>query len=554
MNDIRLLLLAAAAASAAVPFAPVDTSMNAMTLKFPTGMRADIVLRTGDSIDGLDNIPTVARRTFDYVGFHGLGPTKGNDSAILGVNSELRDSSTTHGDGGGFTLFKVVRNPQDNSWSRVGRGRAVDFRAVGGTWVNCGGFDTPWGTMVSGEEYPALSNAEAYAGGSQIRDTSDVVVKTQGFDDTLRRYEAHGWMVEIDPLTAIARKLYKMGRFSHEGGVMLPDRRTVILTDDMTPAVLFKYVATRADDLIDGQLYAYKQNADGMGGSWITLPMQLDSLVNIREVALRRGATAGIRHEWVVYHEGKVFVAETGIDGDKGAIAKAVATGATVEKHLKGTIYKNDTALDYHGRILVLDTATWNMSVFIEGGVMASGKHMSSVDGMHVHKIGNKAYLVLLEDLVGRTQGRDPSGKNICEGWWLDLAIANPTVDSLQRMLVGANGAELTGSTQTPDGKTMFVVVQHPSSSNTAPYDKDVVVALTGFDLSVGISKKEMNRKVRPFRQLDGQLRFQAATSGTIRDLEGRTLTTFEESESVKVPQGASVLETSRGSWKILKP
>ena len=68
---------------------------------------------------------------------------------------------------------------------------------------------------------------------------------------------------------------------------------------------------------------------DKSGGSWIMLPMQLDSLVNIRDVAIRRGATVGIRHEWAVYHGGKVYINETGIDNDKGALANAVKNGGT---------------------------------------------------------------------------------------------------------------------------------------------------------------------------------------------------------------------------------
>lgn len=554
MKPFALVPLFAAIASAAVPFAPVDTAWSRKAFVAPTGMNIDVLFRTGDTVDGLGGVKAPARKNFDYIGFVGLGATKGNDSAWLGVNTELRDSSTAFGDGGGFNVFKVARDPATGRWSRTSAPKSIDFRAVGGTWVNCGGFDTPWGTMVTAEEYPPATNTEAHNAGKQIRDTSDFVVKTQGFDDTLRRHEALGWMVEVDPATGTARKLYKMGRFSHENGALLPDRRTVILTDDATPAVLFKFVAKVAEDFTDGQLYAYKQNADGVGGSWIELPMQLDSLVVIRDVAMRRGATVGIRHEWAAYHAGKVYVNETGIDNDAGSIAKAVAKGATVEKHLKNGIWANDTAKDFYGRTLVLDTATWTMSTKVEGGTTATGKHFSNPDGLHVQVIGDKAWLVILEDLNGASQGRDPGGNNICDAWWLDLSIANPTVENLERMLVGVNSAELTGGARTPDGKTMFLTSQHPSSSNTAPYDKDLIAAFTGFDASTGIARKESNRKVRPFRQTNAVLRFEAPVSGTIQDLEGRTLIRFAKTESVKIPQGASILRTSQGTWKLLNP
>jgi uncharacterized protein len=37
-----------------------------------------------------------------------------------------------------------------------------------------------------------------------------------------------------------------------------------------------------------------------------------------------------------------------------------------------------------------------------------------------------------------------------------------PTADTLKRFLVGPSGAEITGATETPDGKTMFINIQHP--------------------------------------------------------------------------------------------
>lgn len=554
MKTIHRLLAAAAAASATVPFTPVDSLWSAKSLSYPAGLHMDLLYRVGDTVDLPSGGKGTARKTFNYIGFRGLGPSAGNDSALLGVNNELDDSSTTFGDGGGFNIFKIARDPATGSWSRAGNPRSIDFRSIGGTWHNCGGFDTHLGTMVSGEEYPPASNADAYSAGRNIKDTSDFVVNTQGFSDTLRRHQALGWMVEIDPVAMSARKLYRMGRFSHEGGTLLPDHRTVILTDDNTPAVLFKFVAATSADLSEGQLYAYRQSDDGASGSWIELPMALDSLVNIREIAIRRGATVGIRHEWNSYHDGRVFISETGLDNDKRALRSAVDMGAKVEKHLQGGIWTNDTAKDLYGRVLALDLATNRLSVLVEGGVGSTGRTLSNPDGQHVQVIGDKAWLVILEDLNGSSGGRDPGGNNNCEAWWLDLSIPNPTVDSLQRMVVGVNGAELTGSTRTPDGKTMFLAVQHPSSGNTAPWDKDVVVAFTGFEPSTGISKSVAPRRSGDFRQLEGRLQFRSPGTGSILTLEGRILTRFERARSVQVPRGTSLLRTGEGTWTIINP
>jgi uncharacterized protein len=43
-----------------------------------------------------------------------------------------------------------------------------------------------------------------------------------------------------------------------------------------------------------------------------------------------------------------------------------------------------------------------------------------------------------------------------------------PTADTLKRFLVGPVGSEITGICETPDGKAMFINIQHPGE-NTDP-------------------------------------------------------------------------------------
>jgi secreted PhoX family phosphatase len=42
-----------------------------------------------------------------------------------------------------------------------------------------------------------------------------------------------------------------------------------------------------------------------------------------------------------------------------------------------------------------------------------------------------------------------------------------PTADTLKRFLVGPSGCEITGMCETPDGKALFINIQHPGE-NTA--------------------------------------------------------------------------------------
>jgi len=46
---------------------------------------------------------------------------------------------------------------------------------------------------------------------------------------------------------------------------------------------------------------------------------------------------------------------------------------------------------------------------------------------------------------------------------------ASPTV--LRRFLVGPRDCEITGITESPDGKAIFVNIQHPGENSTSAYD-----------------------------------------------------------------------------------
>jgi hypothetical protein len=61
-----------------------------------------------------------------------------------------------------------------------------------------------------------------------------------------------------------------MGRFSHENAAVMPDERTVYLTDDGYETVLFKFIADTAGDLSAGTLYAAQVAQDDTKDSAIT--------------------------------------------------------------------------------------------------------------------------------------------------------------------------------------------------------------------------------------------------------------------------------------------
>ena len=470
-------------------FPPLDTSFAGQTVIIPddTEYAFTVLFRQDESVvTTADGASGLARGNHDFTGYIPIDGS--NQHGWLLINHELRDSNSTFGDGGGMTVFeaKVV----DGEWKAVGDYRNVDFSGVGGTYNNCGGAQTPYGTVLTAEEFAPSSNVELYNSGKGTRDTSDLDIEYDGETYTIPRYKNVGWMVEVDPVSGAAvRKHWKMGRMSHEGGYCMPDGKTVYITDDSSPAILFKFEAEVANDYTEGQLYAYKQSDDGLSGAWLIMPMEFDSLLVVRDVAMRMGATLFIRHEWVTEANGKLYITETGLDQFNWDAA--VAKGGVPARHFE-SLRTSGEAHDYedlYGRVLELDPATEMIRPYLEGGTSTwdPSTNFSNPDGLVTMTIDGKEWLVINEDLNGRSGNRvsadaEAAGRTVCEVYVLDPAIANPTVDDLKRLVIGPNGAETTGGRPTPDGSTYFLNIQHPSGSNPPPFNKSATLAMTGFD------------------------------------------------------------------------
>lgn len=87
----------------------------------------------------------------------------------------------------------------------------------------------------------------------------------------------YGWVPEIEVTDAsgatVTANHFSMGRFSHELALVMPDRRTVYMSDDQRHAGFFMYVADRAEDLSSGTIYGARFTHDGEGLSvdWATI-------------------------------------------------------------------------------------------------------------------------------------------------------------------------------------------------------------------------------------------------------------------------------------------
>jgi hypothetical protein len=92
-------------------------------------------------------------------------------------------------------------------------------------------------------------------------------------------------------------KFETMGRFSHENAVVMPDQRTVFLSDDGTGTVFFKFVADTAGDMSSGTLYGAKVTQS----TGTTDPSE--AAFAIEWVELAHGAEADIEG-WIAEYDG----------------------------------------------------------------------------------------------------------------------------------------------------------------------------------------------------------------------------------------------------------
>ena len=168
----------------------------------------------------------------------------------------------------------------------------ISQAAYHGGWVHCAGMKTPWESHLGSEEYePDARSVEdnMQADGTTGNSYYDELAKFFGGDANQSNPYFWGWSPEVQVVGGAAQytKHYAMGRFSHELSYVMPDRKTVYMTDDGTNDVIFMFIADTEEDLSSGTLYAAKWNqtsAVGTNGgsadiSWLNLGSATDTQV-----------------------------------------------------------------------------------------------------------------------------------------------------------------------------------------------------------------------------------------------------------------------------------
>ena len=460
---------------------------------------------------------TPAKEWHDFIGF-----TPDNSGQSLGwvsVNHERISMDDMIGDGGGMTAFRVKRADdgtlevmdQTLEDGRSGKFFNVDFvNTTGETGMNCGGIcSVVDGRIWTAEEWFRSSNESL---GGQVRDLEPMTINSDMPGDwngqTIEKYQNFNYMTEIDPRQAKAiRKQYNWGRQPFEGGVVNEANQIVYLGPDSTPGIFGMFVAQTPGDFTKGTLFAYKHDKPG----WPWVPIWEDGYwLNFGELALQKGATMFNRIEWVAHNPVTNFIyfTATGRDRPGSRLAAGQELGGVFHPDIMARAQAQGVASptdenywDYYGRIWEYDPRSGKMRILLEGGANTNNDaissteespaeadypsiHLSNPDGLNTMMINDKPYLVIQEDLNGTSYGRMPAGATtrICELFLLDLTIQNPSLDDLIRITATPVGAEITGAQPTPDGKSLLVNSQHPSSDNPFPFNHSMTFAIHGFD------------------------------------------------------------------------
>lgn len=394
---------------------------------------------------------------------------------------------TASGPAAGHALLRTALDPEG--------------RRVQGTLNNCAGSATPWGTYLAGEE-----NFRFYFAGGAERDadqrrwgmTEQAFFRwpehDARFDARQHPNEFHrfGWIVEVDPMDpgAAPTKRTALGRGAHEGAwvATTQDGRAVVYSgedarfeyiykfvsrDRIAPASAGKTAAQANRELLDhGTLYVARFDADGTG-RWLPLvhgegPLTVAAgfadqgavLVKARQAADMLGATRMDRPEWLAIDPvQRVVYCTLTNNSARGAPGRPGVDAANPRaNNVMGQVIRWQEEGDFDGTrmrwdhlLLAGDPA--NARPEARGNI--HGDIFACPDGLLLDARG---LLWIQTDAAAYEMGRGEMramGNN-------QMLACDPATGEVRRFLTGPVNCEITGATMAPDGRTLFVNIQHP--------------------------------------------------------------------------------------------
>lgn len=377
-----------------------------------------------------------------------------------------------------------------------------------GTLNNCAGGRTPWGTILTGEE-----NWNFYFGGKisegnregAVQKRYEVATGREPFSYWSRfvdRFDVgkepnesnrFGWIVEIDPYdpAAMPMKRTALGRLSHEGAnvVINRDSRVVAYTgDDARGEYIYRFVSKeryRPDDraanlrlLEEGTLSVGRFEADGTL-RWLPLvhgegPLtaakgfadQGDVLIEARRAADELKATKMDRPEDVDINPitGIVFATLTNnVNRKQNEIDPANPRANNIYGHIIAMIPPGGRGRDADH---TADIFRWEIPI------LAGDPSKADTGARYGGPVSAHGWFHCPDNLAFDPKGRmwistDSAAQSVRSGvadgiWACDTE--GPAAFVPRHFYRTPMGAEMCGPEFTPDGKTLFVAVQHPAS------------------------------------------------------------------------------------------
>ncbi len=373
---------------------------------------------------------------FDFTGFI---PNEGSStSGWLSINHETSP--------GGVSLLTLDLDLEEGLWN-VGEVRTVDFTAIESTVRNCSGGVTPWETVVTSEESIDANDANG-----------------DGYFDI-------GWQVEIDPRTGAIKdydndgtpdKVWRMGNMSHENFVVNDNGTIAYEGADMgSTGFVYRYVLDEPNNLQNGALYVLSINAEEIteatSARWIPIPNETpEECNNVLSVAEGLGAT----------NFNGVEDVEVGPDGFIYFTAKGT-----------DRVYRFTDVAAEETEIPSFQIHIDNVAYTIEHVNGSTDVNFQDPDNLDFDNQGN---LYILQD----------GGNNYIWVTGPEHTKDNPDI----RIFANTPGAsESTGITFTPDGKFMFISIQHPGQFNLTPVTDAAGNVVQYFeDITVVVARKEV--------------------------------------------------------------
>jgi len=204
-------------------------------------------------------------------------------ASLLPVGDKLFSVSQFESRPGAMFLMELDQNAENGALT-VKTLSQIDQSGIDGGWVHCAGSVTPWTTHLASEEYEP--DAKTYPTSAEAAGNSMLDYYT---DDTQWNPYFYGWNIEIEvneDATTEVTKHYAMGRLAFELSKVMPDSKTVYMTDDGTNVGLYMFIADTAGDLSAGTTYAAKWNqtsAEGAGSAnltWVLLGHATDAEIS----------------------------------------------------------------------------------------------------------------------------------------------------------------------------------------------------------------------------------------------------------------------------------